>query len=352
MKIRKKTLVYIAFSIALAELLIWTAPFQALTTVKLGRYYIIKDDLQRIMVILFPLLALIGAFISRKQRTVENVFLNAAAGMTVLLALRCLENHPVLTISLLIAAAACSALAGFWVSRRYDYETTEKIRYRIFQNSRRIIIYSLLIVLGTFAMVTSWKEQRERNRLQREETITVTQEESAEQPEEDASVLRNLVVSKETWKGLSIPERQDKIISYTQAALSELGLEGDYAVTFTKGLTNDNLAWYNDNDRRIDFNDAWIGTADQEDILNAIFHEVFHAYQARVVITVYMPLLEQGAPVDKWPDLQRVKEYAYAYATYGADSMESFEAYEDNPLEFYARQYAEEQVGKLQDYLS
>ena len=204
---------------------------------------------------------------------------------------------------------------------------------------------ALLFSLGTLTDITSWKDQLERNRLQKETSVTAEQDETNVQAAtEDTSPLQDLVVSEEEWNNLDLSDRQDLIVLWTETVVEDLGLEGDFRITFTHGLSNDTLAYYKDH--RIDNNDAFLSTAKEPDMLNAVFHECFHAYQ-EVVSNVYTDLLEQGVRVDKMPDFERVSEYIDAYGTYASDSATGFASYEANRLEYYARAFAESQVAKL-----
>ena len=364
MKRSTKKILYVAGGTALAFAWVFTMPFQYLTTLRLGRGYLTFDDQQKSMLIIFPLAALVGGLTTLKHRTAENFLLNAASGMTILLVIRSLQEYAYLTFAVLIITAGLAVRVCRKIWRHFqediyrgepDNKASAKCLMRMYLMTRRIIIYSLLLCLSSCALVTTLHEKYLDYRLEKSEGFDIVynyeyvRAENEEKRKESA--IREFVVSEAEWKQLPTQDRQNKAIAYAKGCLEELGVkEGHYEIIFVKELSDSRLGYYDDEQKTICINNVWLGKTDEKQLLDCIFHESFHAYQA-MISEIYGELQDEGYQVELFPDFADVSEYVRGYESYAADSNRSFEAYENNPVEYFAREYAAEKVEHLQDVL-
>ena len=329
--------IYILLSVGLAELLILTSPFWLLTNVKIfGNVYILREDLQKWMMVIFPVLALIGALSTLRRRTFENVFINAAMGMCVLLLIRSFERYMIVSAIILffegfvLVHAATAWLIGTDPSLWRKYAN----RFLIF--SRRVFVYTTLILMTGLHVLTYQKDYSEER--QPEKTDIVPQETAV-------SPLKELIVEESEWDRLSVAEREKIVTKATAAALEECGVrEHDLTIKYLFAQSNSTLGAFNE-DCSIEYNEAWLSAASQEEVYDVILHECFHYYQSEGV-EIYRKLREEGYPVDEMEDFSRLRLFAEATDSYESDYF-SYDSYFDNALERTAREYAEKRVSEL-----
>ena len=345
-KIRKSyssKFAYIGLSMAFAILLTHTIPFEYLTTIELFGHYILNEKLQNIMVWLLPAFALIGALITIRIRTAENLMLNAFSGFTILLIMRSLQNYLFFTAAALVVLTAAIFLRSFDLYCE-DPELSWPVFQKIYRSFRRIFVYGVIIALTPLSLWTAHNEVMRANRIM--ESINV----SAEQTKAfEHTALADLLVTETDWRAKDVSSKRALIAKWAPAILNSLGVSNDdFRVEFVKENAGTLGAFTNTSDKpTIEINDAYLSKAgySEEDVLNTVLHECYHYYEEKAV-EMYDQLLAMGYEADRMPDLERIKNYKDAGEQY-ISAYDNFDKYSENYLEREARAYAENVIAEL-----
>lgn len=154
----------------------------------------------------------------------------------------------------------------------------------------------------------------------------------------------------EVWEGLTLQERIDTLQVVTNIESSYLGLSHELNVG-AEPMEESTIAFYTDRNHQIRINIDYLESFSAKEILDAICHEAYHAYQHR--------LCDAWDSIDEeYRELiafENVSSYKDNFANY-KDTDDDFLAYYLLECEQAARQYAEESVEdyyyKIDYYLS
>lgn len=339
---------YLGLSVGIATLIIFTAlPYYLLTSISFPGWniYWSYEYVQQRMLRLFPGMALLGAVttLRKKKYTLEDIFLNVAAPLIVLLTLKVAQYHLMFVVVLLsiTAVAVITKCTMIWLDDRFEkMKVWKKIRICYYRSRR--FLYILLIVLAPMAVFTAFHESRDRS-----EYLTLFSSSVEVDAEEEQADLVWNIVDEEAWDDLTTEARFNEIQKLTGYFLQDLGVPGVniYAV---KELTDETLAYYNEADESIRVNAIYLSKCSLRDAAFLLAHECEHRQQYQIIKGVEM-LKEAGINYEEFKCFSEAVDLYKAFTNYGADSL-SYDTYSKNLLEIRSNEYADEMVKRLQEY--
>ncbi len=344
---------YIALSVGIAALIIFTAlPYYLMSSICFPEWSIYwnYEVVQKNMMLLFPGLAFLGAVTTLKKRnTVEDVFLNVAFPMVLLLIAKVAQYHMAFTLGAMAGAAVYTIveIAGSsWNGRRGKGDKFKKIRRRYYV-SRRCMIYILFFAMTPMTVWVGFHENRDASKYLTYYSLWADSDEGADS-EEDQQKLD--IVDAKTWDNLSVESRFSEISKLTTYFMQDLGVSGVniYAV---KELTDGTLAYYSDEDQSISFNIIYLADCTLEEAAHTTAHECYHHYEHQVIQTLEI-LEEAGLNCENMALFEEAVALREANEHYYQDSL-SYESYSANLLEKGSEEYAGKMVERLksQGYL-
>lgn len=143
---------YILVSVGIAFIIVFTAlPYYCLTSIAFPGWNIYwgYNEVQRNMMILFPVLSFIGAVTTiKKKNYIEDIFLNVAFPLIILLILKVMQYHFFITIVAIIITGvfAISKAIDFMCSEQYPTGKFKRLRM-IYFICRKRMIYLLLFTM-------------------------------------------------------------------------------------------------------------------------------------------------------------------------------------------------------------
>ena len=342
---------YIALSVGIASLIIFTAlPYYLLSSIGYPRLNIFwgYEYVQQKMMWLFPGLALAGAITTLKKRnTVEDVFLNVAFPLIILLVLKVVQYHPAFTIGAVTVAVIFSITsivdinADMWTGKM---EKSKRMRLGYYA-ARKCIVYILLFTLAPMAVWVGYHEDRDRDSYLTYYSLWANSDDEINEEENQLDI-----VSSRTWDNLSVESRFSEVSKLTTFFLQDLGVEGVniYAV---KELTDGTLAYYSDEEQTISFNAIYLAECSLEEAVHVTAHECYHRYEHEVIRSVET-LQEAGFDCENMDVFEEAVALKKADDDYYLDSL-SYDTYSENLLEKGSEEYAGNRVEKLkkQGYL-
>lgn len=330
---------YIVCSVGLAVVIIFTAlPYYCMTSITFPGWNIYWSyaEVQKKMYVLFAGLALLGAVTTLKKRnSFQDVFINVAAPLNVLLVLKTLQYHPLITCGVLAAAAVFTlfkvgACKGIW---RYDW-CFKKIRL-IYYVCRRQSVYFLLFA---FAPLAVWVNYQEYARA--DEVLTCFKAEMEDETEIGETKDLSLV-NDEEWEQLTAEERFGEVKKIVSYETDKLGV-GSVDLFAVKELTDGRSAYYSHQDRSISVNIIYLNECSLEEAVHIAAHETYHRYQ-NVLLDSLTTLEEAGIDVESMAYYEDAIELRKACKNYYLDSL-SFDSYSSNLMEVQAEIYAKEEI--------
>lgn len=334
---------YVVSSVGLAVLIIFTAlPYYCLTSIALPGWniYWSYGEVQEKMFFLFPGLAFLGAVTTLKKRnSFQDVLINVAAPLNVLLILKALQYYPVITFEVLIAATAFTVYKvktsrGIW---RYDW-CFKKIRL-IYYVCRKQLVYFLLFVFAPLAVWIGYQEY-----ARSDEVLTQFQAEKEEMKMEETSELH--LVTEEEWETLTAEERFGEVKKIVAYETDKLGV-GSVDLFAVKELIDGRAAYYSHEDHAISVNIIYLNQCSLEEAAHVAAHEAYHGYQNRILDSL-KALEEAGIDVESLAYYEEAIELKKAFGNYYLDSL-SFDSYSANLMEVQAEIYADEELKEFRD---
>lgn len=334
---------YIVSSVGLAVLIIFTAlPYYCLTSIAFPGWniYWSYGEVQKKMFFLFPGLALLGAVTTLKKRnSFQDVLINVAAPLNILLILKTLQYYPVITFGVLIAAVAFTVCKvktsrGIW---RYDW-CFKKIRM-IYYVCRKQIVYFLLFVFAPLAVWTGYQEYMEAD-----EVLTYFKTEKEEMKIGEAAELH--LVTEEEWEKLTSEERFEEVKKIIAYETEKLGV-GSVDLFAVKELTDGIAAYYSHENRSISVNIIYLSKCSLEEAAHTAVHEAYHRYQ-NLLLDSLEAIEEAGIDVESMAYYEEAVELKKACGNYYLDSL-SFDSYSANLMEVQAEIYADEELKEFRN---
>ena len=340
---------YIGLSVGMASLLIFTAlPYYLQTSIAFPGWNIYWSyaDVQKKMMFLFPGLSFVLALTTLKKRnTWEDVFLNIAAPLTILLMMRCFQYHPkvVLLVLVVIVNISLSEMIDIWFDDKYE-GTLKKARI-CYYRGRRIMGILLLIVMTPITVWTAHNEYYDDEiylRLFSNDMFSDSEEETGE----------NIwtVIDEDQWENLAVNSRFEEFSKMVSYFLKDQRSE-PIKLYACKELTDGTLAYYTDESKSISVNVIYLNSCSYREAVHVAAHECRHCIQHQGIKAI--EVLE-----DAGIDCKNLDYFAEVYAlkeandNYYLDSLH-FDTYTDNLLEQDSEEYANEQEKNLieQGYL-
>lgn len=337
---------YVGLSVGIAALIIFTAlPYYLQTSIVLPGWNIYWSyaAVQEKMMCLFPGMAFWGAITTLgKRNTMEDVFLNVAAPLTVLLAIRCLQYHLVLVIAILLLSVVRVLFKIINTRKKEKYQTynlVKKIQV-IYYLTRKKGLFLLFMLLTPLTVWTSHNEYYDSDDyLRLWELLSETDETSEEDP------VWN-VVSESQWSSLAVNTRFEEFEKMVTYFLQDQGC-GDVAVYACKELTDGTLAYYSNASESISVNVIYLNTCSYQEAIHVAAHECQHKQQWEVIRAVNA-LEESGKSYENNVYFKEAYALKEASENYRIDSI-SYEKYKDNLLEVKSEEYADEMETRLRE---
>ncbi|MBR3974219.1 MAG: hypothetical protein IKJ99_09770 [Oscillospiraceae bacterium] len=168
-------------------------------------------------------------------------------------------------------------------------------------------------------------------------------------PEDEGETLSKnqeqiLLLDEEVWRGLDIAERLRVMKAVADIEAGKLGIP-EVGIR-TEALDEHILGHYNDADRTITLNLGYLGTEDAQTMLKAVCHEIYHAYQFRMVELYNQLSPEQRALVL----FDQAERYRAEFENY-IDGTDDYDAYIDQRCEADSNAYAEEAAEEYDHWL-
>lgn len=278
-------------------------------------------------------------------RTGLNVFANIALPIVIYTLISCSQTAPVLTRVHLFLTVLVYELDAFKSTLR-ELACRRRKKLRAHSPTRitptaRVAGYCLLVgffiggtfVLGKYTFFPPAPTESTANK----EGINIA----------DSLDVLTPLVHEDLWDSMSANEKLNVIQSVASLEVEHLGLPFDLAVTFSD-LPGYTVGFYNHSNHLITIDCEKAGPA--EEVLDALCHECFHAYQSCLCDAYNESLDEQYKGL---LGIRRIATYTQEFQNYSdgdnGEDDESFMAYYNQLIEHDAREYAEMTSG---DYLS
>lgn len=347
MKFRKmKKASYIALSVGIAALIIFTAlPYYLKTSIAFPDLdiYWSYADVQAKMLILFPGTAFLGAVTTLKKRnTVEDVFLNVAAPLCILLVLRCMQYHlpHVLAVFAICTGLLIYKIADLCLEDKFSaYNVRKRIRV-IYYAVRKRGVLSLFLMLTPLTVWTVHGEYHNGDKYLRLLEAKSKVEYSAGEPVWD-------VVSKDQWESLTLNAKFEEFAKMVTYFLQDQGCEKDIKVYACKEITDETLAYYEDKTKSISVNVIYLDSCSYREAVRVAAHESQH-WQQHEIIRAVEALEKAGFSYENNPYFAEAYALKAANERYGRDSIQ-YETYKNNLLEVKSEEYSEKMLEQLRE---
>ena len=180
------------------------------------------------------------------------------------------------------------------------------------------------------------------NQLFSETKVVVEADKPADLYEEKAELWGYL--KEKIWSELSIRER----ITVTQELVDfESGVLGIPTVPVTSAMIGiATLGAYDNESKQMWINTEHLAISSVPDIINTIAHETHHAYVDYLVNT-----LDWDNPAMNSAYFTELRELMDSQENYKSAGKYGFDAYENQPLEVAAREYASQETSRIMDYI-
>lgn len=345
MKGRKSTLknsTYVLVSLSLSLLIIFTAvPYWCLTSIVIPEagIFVPYSTMQQVFLIVFPTCSLLGALTTlHKRKSIEDIFINIAFPLLILIAVRVLQYFP---IGLLILGIVCVLVTLYKIYDylgRYQALNVKRRRRIIYYKCRRNIVYLLVFTVVPLGIYVSYNDSLDRERFKIIYEFTYKRDERIEKPELE-------MVSEEQWEQLDAEHRMEQMRKLADYECSKLGVE-PVDIYANREATESTMGYYADNEDAIYLNVVYLANCSIQEAAHVMAHEMNHRYNYAIIDS--LEVLEDAGfnvkTLDYYQDALKLKE---ADRNYNRDLKNSYETYRDNELEVRARAYADREVEEL-----
>lgn len=335
---------YISLSVGIAFLVIFTAlPYYCLTSIAIPEWNIYwrYKDVQRNMLILFPALSFFGAVTTLKKKNyIEDIFLNIAFPLIILLILKVMQYRITLIIVIIIIVGLFSLYKGIQYIYSTKYSKRQFKRIRIgYYICRKRAIYLLLFILSPMAVWVNYHESTVNGRILFESTAIKT-------ADENEIVSNYNLVSEDQWEKMEVASRFEIMKNFTNDKCNDLGV-ASVDLYGIKELTNRTLAYYSHGEGAVYYNIIYLAKCSLEEALHVACHEIYHRYEHAVIDSLKV-LEEAGIAYESLDYFAEAIEIKKASDNYYLDSL-SYDTYSQNLLEILADEYADQEINTLKE---
>lgn len=279
-------------------------------------------------------------------RTSLNCFVNVVTPCIVFSAIAGYEFWKFqiqIAVGLSFTLAAAYLALFYMASRRRPARSRRETRLRISRaviSARNIVVMTLVCALSTGFWEMNFGTLAASD-ISPASALDMTEEWTLEAQEETIGKLRL-----DIWAEMSPKEQMDILQTIVNIEIGDLGIPYEISVVMSS-LDEETLGCYTHDDRRIQVNAAYLHDKTSRVYLEAILHEVRHAYQ-HVCWDLYMQTDEQFKGLLLFQDTLQYIESLENYQT----SENGWENYYSQFCEEDAREYAENTINKYTEMIS
>lgn len=291
--------------------------------------------------IIFSLAMTVGGMMLTydKRRNYFSVFINVLAPAAFAVLFYCANVSKKLLIPFAVCGLALSAGYTYLVFKHRP-KSKDRISYhRIISSCRwrsflgvRTIITLLFVLLASISLVhrvytvsLMARAADEENRTWAEYTV-----------DNQYQSLKNL--DGEQWIALSLSEKLSVLNTVKYIEMNALGIDHDIQLV-CESLGETTIGSYQESTYTMFLNEKWMSSADADEWVNCICHEIYHAKEYQLC-RLYESMPEQYRNM---PEFRNVPVYQYEFSHYitgETDDLQELDAYGNQKIESEARRYA------------
>ena len=285
-----------------------------------------------------------------RRRNLFSVFINVIAPVVILISVLCSGVHIWLWIAFAVCTVFLSLGYTYMVYMHHPKVRDRYTRKRIADSCRRrsilgirTIITLLLIVLVIVAAVTRVDSASDMTESYNKSVCDFS-EYTIESQRRLLDDLRN-----DKWNDLLFSEKINVLNTVKYIELNDLGVDHDIQL-ICKDLGEHMQGCYEEHTHTIYLNETFLDSIGSAGWVDTICHEIWHAKEHQLC-RLYETMPEQYRNM---PEFKNVPTYQYEFANYisgDTNDQKQVEAYENQMVEYEARQYAEGRILKYFEFI-
>lgn len=236
--------------------------------------------------------------------------------------------------------------------RRHRYSEKRHRMYKTVFKRRSVLVVAVICAVPCFMSAFFYDYHSPTYRAEEEiwNRIFTNTEQLDEQEDIECDIYQENIAlldcfCEEEWKHYNIAEKITIIQELVDFESKRLGIPT--APVSTAMLGEFTLGQYSEEPNEIRINIEHLAEATIEECIDTICHETFHAYQSYLVSSLDWE--NEALQSEYFSELRSWKENQEDYKNAW---ISGFEAYENQPLEVAARQYAEEETQRILSYIN